>query len=105
MAFEEILARCLDALEQGETIEHCLARYPEYATNLAPILQLATVIRSTPQPRLSPGAYTSGRAAVIAQAHAQQSGRAAAHPMRATAEPGAHNHAGVSKRRSSHVNS
>ncbi len=68
MNFEEILANCLDALERGETIESCLARYPQNATELAPLLRLATTVRSTPQPRLSAEAFQRGLDAVRAQA-------------------------------------
>ena len=72
MDFDEILANCLDALERGETIEGCLARYPKYRSELAPLLRLATSIRSVPQPRLSAKAFERGRAAVRAQARYQQ---------------------------------
>jgi hypothetical protein len=72
MPFEDILARCLDALEHGETIEHCLARYPQHAAELAALLRLATGVRSTPQPRLSASAFARGRIAVVAQARYQQ---------------------------------
>ncbi|MFN8491683.1 MAG: hypothetical protein U0350_29055 [Caldilineaceae bacterium] len=68
MNFEEMLANCLDALERGETIESCLARYPQNAPELAPLLRLATTVRSTPQPRLSAEAFQRGRAVVRAQA-------------------------------------
>jgi len=68
MNFEEILANCLDALERGETIEHCLARYPQNAPELAALLRLATTVRSAPQPRLSAEAFQRGRDAVRAQA-------------------------------------
>ena len=71
MDFEEILANCLDALERGETIEGCLARYPKYRAELAPLLALATTIRSVPQPRLSATAFERGRSAVLAHARYQ----------------------------------
>lgn len=41
--FEEILDDCLDRVTlQGESIESCLARYPEHATELEPYLRTAT---------------------------------------------------------------
>jgi len=73
MQFEEILARCLEALERGETIDQCLARYPEHGSELEPLLRLAVAVRSAPRPRLSTDAYTKGRAALKAQASYQQS--------------------------------
>ena len=72
MTFEDILDLCLDALEHGETIEDCLTRYPQHAGELAPLLSLATAVRSAPQPRLSASAFARGQAAVAAQAHYQQ---------------------------------
>lgn len=73
MQFEEILARCLEALDRGETIDQCLARYPAQGSELEPLLRLAVAVRSAPRPRLSTDAYTKGRAALHAQAHYQQS--------------------------------
>jgi hypothetical protein len=73
MQLEEILARCLEALERGETIDQCLARYPEHGSDLEPLLRLAVTVRSAPRPRLSTDAYTRGRAALKAQASYQQS--------------------------------
>jgi hypothetical protein len=39
--FENILNECLDRLIKGETIESCLARYPQYAAELEPLLKTA----------------------------------------------------------------
>jgi hypothetical protein len=39
--FENILNECLDRLIKGESIEACLARYPQYATELEPLLKTA----------------------------------------------------------------
>lgn len=84
MNFEEILANCLDALERGETIESCLARYPAQATELAPLLHIATTVRSTPRPRMSAQAFQRGREAVQAQARHQHSLH---QPFAASAKP------------------
>jgi hypothetical protein len=41
--FEQILEDCLDAIESGAaTIDECLARYPEHAARLKPLLQSAS---------------------------------------------------------------
>ena len=39
--FENILDECLERLRQGESLEQCLARYPEQAAELEPLLQVA----------------------------------------------------------------
>ena len=38
---EEALAECLDSVESGDSIEECLARYPELARELEPLLLTA----------------------------------------------------------------
>jgi hypothetical protein len=40
--FENILDECLERMRQGESMEQCLARYPEQAAELAPLLRVAT---------------------------------------------------------------
>ncbi|MCX8025931.1 MAG: hypothetical protein N3A60_12085, partial [Thermanaerothrix sp.] len=37
----ELVETCLQALEQGQTIETILSQYPEAAADLAPLLQAA----------------------------------------------------------------
>ena len=39
--FDNILDECLDRLIKGETIESCLAQYPQYAAELEPLLKTA----------------------------------------------------------------
>ena len=39
--FENILDGCLERLRQGESLEQCLARYPERAAELEPLLRVA----------------------------------------------------------------
>jgi len=39
--FENILNESLERLRQGESVEQCLARYPEQAAELAPLLRVA----------------------------------------------------------------
>lgn len=43
--FETILDECLQRLLEGESVEHCLARYPEQAAELEPLLQVALAAR------------------------------------------------------------
>jgi len=47
-SFNAILDECLAALQQGETVDDCLARYPAHADVLQPLLTLAEKVRSTP---------------------------------------------------------
>ncbi|HEV8573845.1 MAG TPA: DUF5666 domain-containing protein [Dehalococcoidia bacterium] len=46
--FNFILDECLLALKQGESVETCLARYPNHAGRLRPLLLLAETVRNTP---------------------------------------------------------
>lgn len=54
--FEKILDECLERLIQGESIEECLARYPEQAVELEPLLKAALTVREAsalkPRPEL-----------------------------------------------------
>jgi hypothetical protein len=47
---EDMLARVLDDLEHGKSIQDCLAEFPEHAEELAPLLQLAGAIKQVPKP-------------------------------------------------------
>ena len=43
---QEVLQLCLEELEQGRSLEQCLAQYPEEAGRLEPLLQTALSVRS-----------------------------------------------------------
>lgn len=60
MSFEECLNDCLDRLQRGESLEACLARYPEHADDLRGLLQAGQVLRASPPP-LSATARSQGR--------------------------------------------
>ncbi len=60
MSFEECLNDCLDRLQRGESLEACLARYPEHADDLRGLLQASQVLRASPPP-LSATARSQGR--------------------------------------------
>lgn len=47
-SFNSILDECLAAIQQGETVDECLARYPVHAERLERLLTLADRVRSTP---------------------------------------------------------
>jgi len=40
--FDEILDKCIDSIGSGDSIDDCLARYPEYASDLLPLLRTMT---------------------------------------------------------------
>lgn len=68
---EAALIDCLDALEQGQPIDQVLARYPELASELRPMLETAvTLPQLNVQPSLS--AQHRSRDAFLSQAAAQK---------------------------------
>ncbi len=40
--FDEILDKCIDSINSGDSIDECLARYPEHAAELMPLLRTVT---------------------------------------------------------------
>ncbi len=71
MRFEVTLIECLDALEQGQSIDQILARYPELAAELRPVLETAvTLPQLNVQPSLA--AQHHSRNTFLAQAAAQK---------------------------------
>ncbi len=44
--FEEVLAICLDRLSDGDTIESCVADFPE-CPDLQPLLEIAAALSAT----------------------------------------------------------
>jgi len=75
-ALDETLAECLTLLERGEaSLEDCLARYPEVAGELRPLLLIAMQLRQVPQASASPAVFTAGRQKLLeklAQERAQR---------------------------------
>jgi len=58
----QALDECLALLgEGGTTLEECLARYPEYASDLVPLLEIAIQVRSVSQPPSDPVAFAAGK--------------------------------------------
>lgn len=77
----DALEVCLQALEQGATLDDCLARYPALATELRPLLQSAQAARTLGLSTVPPNAVTRGRARVLAQAaRLRSSGRTRLRP-------------------------
>ncbi|RME09307.1 MAG: hypothetical protein D6802_12445, partial [Ardenticatenia bacterium] len=84
---EDIFEECLQAIEAGDTLEACLARYPEYADELRPLLELALDLQQTPKPRLSPEAFHGGYERVVQAAHAKREASAPSQAARALPFP------------------
>ncbi len=65
---ENILDTCLVELRAGRwTVEACLARYPQHAARLAPLLRVAAGLQTQPPPALSEAARQRIEARVQAQ--------------------------------------
>lgn len=79
MTFDDILARCIGALEQGATIEQCVRQYPAHATALEPLLRLAMDLTVESKTQMSPLAFARGRAAVATRARQPQAPPASVH--------------------------
>lgn len=60
MTFEEALNDCLERMRRGESLQSCLARFPQHAADLAPLLQVGQMLRTAP-PALSAEAFSRGR--------------------------------------------
>ena len=56
---ELLLDICIEEMHKGKSIEECLAEYPQYASQLKPLLQLVKQIEALPQPAPSPEAISS----------------------------------------------
>jgi hypothetical protein len=62
----EALDKSLAALgSEQATIEECLARYPEHAADLRPLLEVALEIIRVPTPKASPAALATGKQGML----------------------------------------
>src|SRR5688572_23071234 len=68
MVPEELLTRCIAAVETGENPTQVAARYPEYAAELEPLPQAVALLRATPKPRMSGTGFVAGRRAIAEEA-------------------------------------
>ncbi|MFW6112351.1 MAG: DUF5667 domain-containing protein [Chloroflexota bacterium] len=62
---EEILQECLELLEQGISVEECLNRYPEEASDLEPLLRTAAASKGAFMQSASAGARSRIRSRVM----------------------------------------
>jgi hypothetical protein len=66
--FDQILDICLDRLQTGATVADCLASYPQHAAQLAPLLQVASLLETPSGPTMSAEGLRAGEARLLAQA-------------------------------------
>lgn len=57
----EMLDESLKLIHEGATIEACVARYPEHAEELRPLLETAVTLYRVPQPTPRPEAMAAGK--------------------------------------------
>ena len=69
-----VLEECLERMAQGETMEACLARYPEQAAELKPLLAAANRLEKGAQLRPSAGFKARTRARLVSQMAAHPRG-------------------------------
>ena len=59
---DSALDDCLALLQSGQaTLDECLARYPDLAADLRPLLEMATEVSHVPLPASSPAAFAAGK--------------------------------------------
>nr|HID14241.1 hypothetical protein [Anaerolineae bacterium] len=59
---DDILDECLTLLQSGQaTLDECLARYPDQAADLRPLLEMAIQVRHVPPLAPSPVAFDAGK--------------------------------------------
>ncbi len=79
--FERALDECLSQLNTGEFgLEEVLARYPEHAAELRPLLRTAMLVRQVPQMVPSPEAKAAGRRRLLAAVAKKRREKALAKP-------------------------
>ncbi|MCB0047190.1 MAG: hypothetical protein KDD92_17325 [Caldilineaceae bacterium] len=68
MNLTELLHLCLIELENGASVEECLARYPEHKDELSPLLKQAAALQAAPPPGMSDAGFEGARASLWAAA-------------------------------------
>lgn len=69
----KLLAECLDDLDRGNSVEECLARYPERREELEPLLHAAQRVRSAPRVAPSEPFREGARERMVRQIRYRQS--------------------------------
>jgi len=84
---DALLDECIDRINRGQSLEECLARYPEHAERLEPLLRSILDIRATCSPMPSPAAKAAARRRLHAALHNDNSKRRSKMNRRAFALP------------------
>ena len=71
---------CVGLMKEGHiTLEGCLARYPEHAAEIEPLLEIAHELQRMPKPSPRPAAFAAGRRRML-ETLAEKRHRQAASP-------------------------
>jgi hypothetical protein len=66
--FEHVLNICLDRLQEGDTLQACLASYPAHASRLAPLLRVAALLETSDIEPMPAKDFRTGEARFLAHA-------------------------------------
>lgn len=76
--FEAVLGECVDALLAGATVDECLARYPDRADELEPLLRVGVEVAQNPTPAMPQPAFEYGQQRVRDTVTAMRNGNVTA---------------------------
>lgn len=85
--FAWVLEDCLRRLDSGQSMQECLAAYPDQAEGLQPMLLVAGRIRAAPAPQPRPEAIHRGRERMLAAARANFARNSFVQPVSSAAFP------------------
>jgi hypothetical protein len=75
--FEYILDECIAHIRSGEAdVDSCLNKYPKYASQLRPLLEIAVLLYREPQPQPRPEAVSRGEQILLQKVAGKRSGKA-----------------------------
>jgi hypothetical protein len=75
--FEYILDKCIAQIRNGEAdVASCLNKYPEYAAQLRPLLEIAVLLYREPQPQPRPEAVSRGERILLERVAEKRSSKA-----------------------------
>ncbi len=80
--FEHVLNICLDRLQEGDTLQACLASYPSHASRLAPLLRVAALLETPDIEPMPAKDFRKGEARFLAHATQLRARRQQAPPPR-----------------------
>lgn len=72
MEFSEILERCVERIQSGESLEQVMADYPAQAEQLRPMIELILELNTARRAEIPPQALSRSRARFLLEAHRQR---------------------------------